>query len=137
MIRLLIFLLLAGPAAAETVVAARTIPARSLIGPDDLILRDIVSPGGVSDPALLIGLEARVALYAGRPINRGDVSEAAMVERNAIVPLIYNRNGLRIATEGRALERAAAGALIRVMNLASRTTVTARIGNDGAAYIPN
>ncbi|RYG91625.1 flagellar basal body P-ring formation protein FlgA [Loktanella sp. IMCC34160] len=128
-------LLMPGAALAEIVVAARTIPAQTVIGPDDLLLRDLDVPGGVADPALLVGMEARVALYAGRPIRPGDVGMPAVVERNQIIPLIYDRGGLYIATEGRALDRAGPGDLIRVMNLASRSTVSARIGADGAAYV--
>ncbi len=136
MIRLIaLACLLAAPALAETVVAARTIPAHTLIGPDDLLLRDVVMPGGIDDPALIVGMEARVALYAGRPIRPADVGFPAVVERNQLVPLIYLRAGLTITTEGRALGRAGPGDVINVMNLASRTTVSARIGLDGAAYV--
>jgi hypothetical protein len=57
MIRLIaLACLLAAPALAETVVAARTIPAHTLIGPDDLLLRDVVMPGGIDDPALIVGM---------------------------------------------------------------------------------
>ena len=136
MIRVLVLLLLLpGAAMAEIVVAARTIPAQTVIGPDAILLRDLDVPGGVADPAQLVGMEARVALYAGRPIRPGDVGMPAIVERNQIIPLIYDRGGLYIATEGRALDRAGPGDLIRIMNLASRSTVSARIGADGAAYV--
>ena len=136
MIRLLFLLLIAAaPVAAETVVAARTIPAQSLIAPEDLALQAGQVPGGSDDPLLFVGMEARVALYAGRPIRVADVGFPALVERNQVVPLIYDQGGLRIATEGRALGRAGAGEIIRVMNLASRSTVTAQIREDGAAYV--
>ncbi|PHQ86800.1 MAG: flagella basal body P-ring formation protein FlgA [Thalassobium sp.] len=135
MIRILFLCLLALPAGAETLVAARTIPARTIIGPDDLLLRDIATTGGITDPSALIGMEARVALYAGRPIRQGDVGPPAVVDRNQIIPLVYMRSGVMISTEGRALDRAGPGDLIRVMNLSSRSTVTARVGSDGAAYV--
>lgn len=136
MIRLfLILCALAGSACAETIVAARTIPAQSLIGPNDLLMRDIDVVGGTNDPLLLIGMEARVALYAGRAVRPADVGFPAVVDRNQIIPLIYNAGGLLISTDGRALGRAGVGEAIRVMNLSSRTTVTARIGDDGAAYV--
>ncbi|MFT5064992.1 MAG: flagella basal body P-ring formation protein FlgA [Yoonia sp.] len=135
MIRILIMLLAATPLSAETVVAARTIPAQTLIAPDDLLVRDVTIAGGESDPLLFVGMESRVALYAGRPIRAGDVGFPAVVERNQIVSLIFLQNGLRIATEGRSLARAGPGETIRVMNLSSRSTVSARIGTDGAAYV--
>lgn len=135
MIRLLALLLMAAPAGAETIGAARTIRAQEIIGPDDLLLRDIEVAGGTADAALLIGQEARVALYAGRPVRTGDVGPPAIVERNGILPLVYERNGLRIMTEGRALDRAGAGEVIRVMNLSSRSTVSARITEEGVARV--
>ena len=136
MIRLLTILCaMATPAAAETLVAARTIPAQSIIGPDDLTMSDQMIPGAVTDASAVVGMEARTALYAGRPIRPSDVVFPAVVERNAIIILTYQRNGLAISTEGRALGRAGPGDVIRVMNLTSRATVTARIGLDGAGYV--
>lgn len=136
MIRVLIlFCVLAAPTYAETVIAARTIPAQTLIAPGDLLVRDIDVAGGTDDPLLLIGMEARVALYAGRAVRPADVGFPAVVDRNQIIPLIYDAGGLMISTEGRSLGRAGVGEAIRVMNMSSRTTVTARIGEDGAAYV--
>lgn len=128
--------LLAGPAWAESLVPLRTIPARAVIGPDDVGLADATVPGALDDPALVVGLEARVALYPGRPIRAGDVGPPAVVERNQVVPLMFQAGGVTITAEGRALDRGGVGEVIRVMNLASRTTVSARIGADGVAHVP-
>jgi flagella basal body P-ring formation protein FlgA len=122
-------------AAADTVLAARTIPARSIIGPADVVVHASDVAGTISRPDMVIGMEARVALYAGRPIRMGDIGMPAIIERNDIVTLQYTGHGIAIATEGRALGRAAAGDVLRVMNLNSRATVTARIGEDGIAYV--
>jgi flagella basal body P-ring formation protein FlgA len=136
MIRRAFFLALLGTgASAEIVVPARTIPAQHVIGPDDLTLRDMEVPGAITNPDLLIGMEARIALYAGRPIREDDVGFPATVERNQIVALVYQSGALFISAEGRALDRAGPGDLIQVMNIASRATVSARIGADGAAYV--
>ncbi|WP_322891196.1 MULTISPECIES: flagellar basal body P-ring formation chaperone FlgA [unclassified Yoonia] len=136
MIRYLaIMAMMATPASAETLLAARTIPAQSIITAEDLVTSAQVIPGSVSNPDSIIGMETRVALYAGRPIRQGDVGFPAVVDRNQIIMLIYERNGLAISTEGRALGRGGPGDLIRVMNLSSRATVTARIGLDGIGYV--
>ena len=136
MIRVLgLMALCASPVAADTLVAARTIPARSIIGPEDIIVRDTDVVGGITDPALAIGKEARVALYAGRPIRAGDLSVPAIVERNQIVRLVYENGGIMILTEGRALDRAGPGDWIRVMNLSSRATVSAIIDSSGTARV--
>lgn len=132
---ILFFVFLAGPVAADTLVAARTIPARTIISPDDVLLRDLDVAGGLETPGLAVGKEARVALYAGRPIRAADIGPPAIVERNQIIALIYQNGGIRISTEGRALDRAGPGDLIRVMNLTSRMTVTAQVDVTGVAYV--
>ena len=132
---LLTFMLLTGPAMADSLVATRTIRAQTVIGPDDMALVDAALPGALDDPALALGLEARVAIYAGRPIRSQDLGAPALVDRNQLVSLIYLSGSLAISTEGRALERGAEGDLVRVMNLGSRTTVNGRIGPDGAIYV--
>ena len=132
---MLILLLTVQPALADSVVATRTIRAQTVVGPDDLTLVAADLPGSVTDPQLVIGLEARVAIYAGKPVRLADLGPPTLVERNQIVPLIYLSGGLAISTEGRALARGAAGEVIRIMNLGSRTTVSGRIGPDGAVYV--
>lgn len=127
---LLALALLAGPTFADVIVPTRTIRAQEIIGPGDLLLK----PGGSGgSPTLsdLIGKETRVALYPGRAVQAHHVGPPTLIERNQIVPLIYARGSLRIATEGRALDRAGAGDYLRVMNLGSRATVTGRVGQDG------
>lgn len=128
-------LCLAGPGAAEVVVAARTIPAETVITADDITLREIDGATGETDPLLFIGMEARVALYAGRPIAAGDVGPPATVDRNDIITLVFRQGGLLIQAEGRALGRGGPGDLLRVMNLASRNTVSAVVQDDGTAVV--
>lgn len=135
MLRVILLLALAAPAAAESLVATRTIRAKTLVAPEDLTLVSAELPGALDDPALAIGLEARVAIYAGKPVRPGDLGPPTLVERNQLVTLVYLSGGLAISTEGRALARGSEGDEIRVMNLGSRNTVTGRIGPDGTVYV--
>ncbi len=138
--RMLLFLLaFAFPANAnETVVAAGTIRGATLIGPADVALVEGATPGALSDMADAVGMEARINLYPGRPIRSGDLRPPAIVERNEIVSLRYNHGGLLVITEGRALDRAAEGEALRVINLASRQTVTAVASAPGLVTVgPN
>lgn len=127
-------LLAALPAKADTIVAARTIRAQEILAAADL---QILSGEGQGEVSLddLIGKEALVALYPGRPVRASDVGPPALIERNQIVPLIYVRGGLRIVTEGRALARAAEGEHVRVMNLASRASLTGRVTSEGQVLV--
>ncbi|ALG88977.1 MULTISPECIES: flagellar basal body P-ring formation chaperone FlgA [Actibacterium] len=133
----LLLLLLAAPAGADTLVAARTIRAMAILGPQDLALIAAPVPGALTRPEEVIGMESRVILYAGRPIRPGDIGPPAIVERNQIVLLHYRQSGLSITTEGRALGRAGAGDVVRVMNLASRTSVTGRVSETGEVFVGN
>ena len=143
MARFLLLLVLSGmpvgmAAAQETVIAAGTIRGTSLIGPADVATIEGATPGALGDVAEAIGMEARVNLYPGRPIRAGDLRPPAVVERNEIVSLRYNHGGLLVLTEGRALDRAAVGETLRVINLASRLTVTATAAGPGLAIVgPN
>lgn len=132
---LILALLLTSPVAAESVIATRTIRAQAVITPDDLTLVAAEVPDALTDAGAAVGLEARITIYAGRPVRLSDLGTAALIERNQVVPLIYLAGGLAISTEGRALGRGSEGEVIRVINLASRTTVSGRVGPDGAVYV--
>jgi flagella basal body P-ring formation protein FlgA len=126
----------AAPTTAETLVASRTIPARTIVAASDLTRIDGFLPGTLSDPVQAIGLEARVTIYQGRPLKEGDVGAPALVERNEIVALLFRQKGLEILTDGRVLGRAALGERVRVMNLGSRITVTGTVSGPGQVTVP-
>lgn len=131
---LILGVLLSGPALADLIIATRTIRPQEILGPSDLLLQEGADQSNVTLEDL-IGQEARVALYAGRPVRAGDVGPPAVVERNQVVPLIYLRGGLEIMTEGRSLDRAGIGDHVRVMNLASRATVSGRVTASGRILV--
>ncbi len=131
----LVLALIPQPALAESVVAVRTLPAQTMVAAEDLTLVDAEIPGALSDPMLAIGQELRITIYAGRPLRPQDIQAPALVERNQIVSLVYLAGGLSIRAEGRALQRGAEGEAIRVMNLASKTTVMGLVSPDGRILV--
>jgi len=136
---LLLALILAlgpGAALAESVVATRTLRANMLIGPDDVARTDRAAPPGAAvQPEEVVGLEARVTLYAGRPIPLSALGPPALVDRNQVVTLVFQRGGLEIRAEGRALGRGGEGDTIRIMNLGSRNTVTGWVTQTGEVHV--
>ncbi|MCF6233691.1 MAG: flagellar basal body P-ring formation protein FlgA [Rhodobacteraceae bacterium] len=122
-------------ALADVIVPARTIRAREVINPEDLVRKPGDISGAISDPKLVIGQEARVVLYVGRPIRPGDLRSPAIVARNDLVTLVFSRGPLRISTEGRALGRGSVGESIRAMNLISRVTVSGTIQANGSIEV--
>lgn len=127
--------LAAGAAQAEGLVAARTLPAGSVLTTADLILSDKAQ--GVSRPSDAVGQQTRVTIYEGRPILAAQLQAPRLVSRNQLVRLGFQRGPLRIEVEGRALGEGGAGDVIRVMNVVSRSTVTARIDPDGGLTVTN
>jgi flagellar basal body P-ring formation protein FlgA len=116
---------------ADTLVATRMIRAAEILGPGDVAPGPAFVPGAASEMLQVVGLEARVAIYPGRPVRLADLGPAAVVERNEIVSLLFRRGGLTIVTEGRALARGAIGDAVVVMNLSSRQSVQGVVRHPG------
>ena len=132
---IVVLLMASGVAQADSLVATRVIPAQSVIVAEDLTLVAAEIPDALAAAEAALGLEARVTLYPGRAIRAGDVGPPALVERNGLVVLEYRAGALTIRAEGRSLARATSGEPVRVMNLASRSTVTGRLGSDGVVRV--
>lgn len=128
-------LMVASVACAEVVVPVRNIRAQEVISAEDLVRKPADITGAFSEVKRVAGQEARVVLYAGRPIHPGDVGPPSIVSRNDLVTLIFSHGSLRIATEGRALGRGAVGETIRAMNMTSRVTVTGIIMANGSIEV--
>jgi flagella basal body P-ring formation protein FlgA len=127
--------LAAGAVFAQSVTPVRAIRSQTVLAAEDLALAEEAVPGALAAIEDAIGLEAKVSLYPGRPILASQLRAPALVERNAVVRMAYRSGPLRIVTEGRALDRAAAGELVRVMNLVSKQTVTGVVTADGSIEV--
>lgn len=126
--------LLAQEAVAESLVAARRLAVGTVITASDLRL-DPEALGGAASLDEIEGLETRVTIYAGRPVNADDLGPPTLVDRNQYVTMDFSTGGLTITAEGRALGRGGEGEVIRVMNLASKSTVSARVTAPGRVEV--
>ncbi|MDO5528328.1 MAG: flagellar basal body P-ring formation chaperone FlgA [Paracoccus sp. (in: a-proteobacteria)] len=117
-------------ASADSIVAAVHLRAGTVIAPEHLAYADDIA-GAISEPGDALGLETRIAIYQGRAIRLEDLRSPTLVERNQIVQLRFQTGGLSITTEARSLGRGSAGETVRVMNISSRTTISAMIQPDG------
>jgi flagella basal body P-ring formation protein FlgA len=133
--RVLLLLALPTAATAESLVAARTIPAGTVLAQEDVMLVDAEIPGALTEAAPALGQQARIAIYAGRPVRAADVAAPALIERNARVVLLYRSGGLTITAEGRALDKAAEGEAARALNLSSKSTVSGLVLADGTILV--
>lgn len=120
---------------AQTVVPLRAIRSGTVIGANDVTSIKEEFAGTYKLVDAVIGQEARVTLYPGRPIHLAQVGPPALLERNQIVKMRFRSGGLSITTDGRVLERAGVGDRVRVMNMASRQTVTGLVTESGTIEV--
>ena len=120
---------------ADTLVATRTIRAQTILATGDVAVLRNDSPGALAEIKDVVGLETRVTLYEGRPINSGDIGPATIIDRNQIVTVMYKRGGLSISAEGRSLGRGGIGETVRVINLASRNIIAGVISRNGTILV--
>lgn len=75
----------------------------------------------------LIGMEVSRVVRAGVPVRQADVAVARMVERGAIVAIVFKTPAMTLTSQGRALEDGATGATIRVSNTQTNRVIHARV----------
>jgi len=120
-------------------VATRRLPRDTVISSQDLewveFRADRLPDDAVTDPADLIGKAPRRNLRPGDAIRTGDVTDPVLVSKNSLVTLRLDTPLLRLSATGRALEDGAEGALIRVVNTTSNTTVQGVVARDGSVAV--
>ncbi len=124
-----------GQAPAETLVAARTIRAHEIVTASDFSVTPAHTPGAIEDISDAAGLEARITIFAGRPVMHGHLGPAAVIERNEIVSIVFRRGSLTITSEGRALERGGIGDRVRLLSLKSRSNVAGTVMPDATVLM--
>lgn len=107
--------------------AAHTLRTGTVLHASDLVIEGDVHNDTSSPLDLFVGMEIKRTVYAGKILSANDVGPPTLVARNAIVTLEFARGPLLITTEGRALDSGAAGERIRIMNLSSKTILTATV----------
>jgi flagella basal body P-ring formation protein FlgA len=121
------------------VVAARDLKSGRPLVPADLTveLRDAAElrAGWLDDPSQAVGRRPRRPLRRGMALAPDSLDAAAPVRRGQRVKLRLAQGRLRIETEGQAREDGQVGDWIRVLNLASRREVLARVDDDGTAHV--
>lgn len=132
-VTLMALMAVAGPGRADVLAAAETLRAGTVLTSADVML--VAGRGDLSDPAEAIGQEARVTLYKGQPIRANQLGPVTLIERNQLVVLIYQSGPLTIEAEGRALGKGGAGDRIKVMNAASRATLSGLVAADGSVQV--
>jgi flagellar basal body P-ring formation protein FlgA len=109
------------------VVATRRLALGEVIGPNDARLTRLraerVRPGQAQQIAQVVGQELRRPMAIEQGFALVDLGPPSIVQKNALVTLQLESPGISLTVQGRALESAARGGNVPVMNLASRNIV--------------
>ncbi|WP_421992773.1 flagellar basal body P-ring formation chaperone FlgA [Roseococcus sp.] len=116
------------------VVATRRLALGEIVGRNDArLLRmraERVRPGHAQQLEQVVGQELRRPMAVDQGFAVVDLGPLSIVLKNALVTLLLESPGISLTAQGRALEAAARGASVPVMNLASRSIV------EGVAVAP-
>ncbi len=126
-------------AMAEVPVLRRPVRRDGVIEADDVawteIRRSRVAASVITDPADLVGMSARRSLRAGRPLRRGDVRAPVAVRKGRKVVMTYRTEAMVLTVVGRALDDAAVGETVRVLNTQSNVVVRASVESDNLVTV--
>ena len=121
------------------VVATRRIALGEMVGAADARLvrlrAERARPGTAQRLDQVVGQRLRRPMTAEMPFMAADLATPAMVEKNALVTMLLEAPGLSLSVQGRALEAAPRGALVPVMNLASRSVVEGEVVGPGRVRV--
>jgi flagella basal body P-ring formation protein FlgA len=92
-------------------------------------------PGAAQAPEQVVGQAMRRPAAADQPIMLADLSTPLAIERGQTVMMVYDIPGMALTAQGRAMEGAARGASVPVMNLMSRVVVEAQVVGPGRVRV--
>lgn len=112
----------------------RALPAGHLIQAEDLVSSegelDSLPTGTVTDPAAVVGKTLRNALAAGQPLRAQQLLAPLVIRQGQSVRVVSRGSGFAVSAEGRALNDAAEGQMVRV-RLSERRMVSGTATGEG------
>jgi flagellar basal body P-ring formation protein FlgA len=129
---------MAAHAAPMLTVITQQVERGSVLTENDITIIDAstqIRRTGTLDAKAIIGMEARRTLAAGQPVYGQDLQKPLMVKRNQLVTLVLSRNGLAIATSGKAMNDGSKGTMVRVQNVSSKQIIEGEVAADGVVRV--
>lgn len=96
---------------------------------------DRLRPDAILEASDLIGMQAKRALRPNEALRAYDVKQVAAIEKGALITVVFQQSGLTLTVQARALEEAATGESLRVVNLQSNRTIEAVASGPGKAVV--
>lgn len=120
-------------------VAVRRMAVGEVVGARDVRLIRMpasrLRPGAAQAMEGVVGQALRRPAAADQPLMLADLVRPAAVERGQTVTMLYEVPGMLLTAQGRAMESAPRGAVLPVMNLASRVVVQAEVVGPGRVRV--
>ena len=118
---------------------SNTLQAGAIISPSDIKMRSIplryAQSSGFADIEQLVGKQIRRATRVGTMLRSSDVSEPELIGRSDFVTIYYRKGPLTLSVKGQALNSAAKGEIVSVLNLSSKNIVRGTAIAPGAVEI--
>lgn len=112
-------------------IAARDLSLEKEITANDVRIEEyaVENQGEVylKDLGTIVGKVPSRAIKAGMPIKENMIQSPIVIESGASITMISNKNGIKIAVEGVAMQRGRIGKIIRVRNASSKKVLRAKV----------
>lgn len=112
-----------------------------MISPSDIEWIEVhsnkISSDIITDENDLIGYVPRGNLRPGNPVRTTSVQLPTIIERDALVTVIYQIPGLTVTSQGKSLEPGHLNKLIRIQNTHSDRIIYAKVISPNQAIVPN
>ena len=124
---------------AQIPVPKRLISAGDVIAADDLEWQPVhlsrLSGNSLTDAEQLVGRMAKRPLKAGQILRQSDVAVSPVIHKNDLIRLVVKTGQMTLSVQGKALQDAAMGQSVRVMNVNSNRQLTGTVIDAGTVAI--
>jgi flagellar basal body P-ring formation protein FlgA len=124
---------------AQIPVPKRLISAGDIIAADDLEWQAVhlarLSGNSLTDAEQLVGRMAKRPLKAGQVLRQSDVAVSPVMHKNDLIRLVVKTGQMTLSVQGKAMQDAAMGQSIRVMNVNSNRQLTGTVIDAGTVAI--
>ena len=128
-----------GATETEIAVPARDIARGDVIRAGDFTTKTIAllraNDSLIRNPLDAVGLEARRALRSGETIRLSDLKRPTLVAKGSTVTMVFETEGVRLTSTGRAMAEGGEGDTIAVLNPTSYRQVQAVVTGPGTAHV--
>jgi flagellar basal body P-ring formation protein FlgA len=124
---------------AQIPVPKRLISAGDVISADDLEWQAVhltrLSGNSLTDAEQLIGRMAKRPLKAGQILRQSDVAVSPVIHKNDLIRLVVKTGQMTLSVQGKALQDAALGQIVRVVNVNSNRQLSGTVIDAGTVAI--